>query len=108
MYFFARSARVCASLAALGSFLSANPTIAIRIACSCGDASALARHDRAAVGRARDRRRLIGLLGDRDVGCASCGAALAIVNFRSDGIAAFSEARRIETCIRASAFHGAA
>src|SRR5260370_33854447 len=27
MYFLARSARVCASLAALGSFLSANPTI---------------------------------------------------------------------------------
>src|SRR5258706_105180 len=88
--------------------IAVSQRIAVRIAGHRSDTSALFRHNRAAVGRARNGWGLIRFLGDRDVSRASCSATPAVVHFRGDGIAAFGKTGGVEARIRAGAFYGPA
>src|SRR6516225_7941333 len=87
-----------------GRGVAVGQRIAIGIAGRRRDSGALAWHDRAVVGRARNRGWLIRLFGHGNVGGAGRGSALAVVHFRVDGVSSFGQSGGVEARIRSGAF----
>src|ERR1700676_3992818 len=81
---------------------------AVRTVGRRGDGRALARHDRAAVRGTGDRRRMMRLFFDFNVGRAGSGAAPPVVYFGGHGVGAGGGARGTPARVGAGALHGAA